>query len=127
MKEWMSRLEPPRFGELKVVYGLRVLNNARRDRHFFDASSRLAPGLRLEFLGSGRSRNVAEFTLFQLHGPASVMLPDYVGMRYESIPGFERVWADGGRLQDSFGHYSITFSDLEAKTMSGNDAVDMSG
>jgi hypothetical protein len=117
------REPPPTFGELKNIYGLRVLDNSWRSRSSFDAVGHVVPGLHFYFGRPAGARNVDEFTLGNLSGPASVILPEYIGMIYERIPGFFMAWGHGGFFDDSYGHYVVTFSHVNQRRLGTNDDV----
>jgi len=100
------------FGQLQPRYDLKVDNAQRDDKSGFFAVSGKIPELVLSF---ERSSDAAEDTtatatakLDELSGPASVMLPDYVGVAFEKIPGFLANRGYDGTINDSFGSYSVT-------------------
>jgi len=112
------------FGQLQVKYGLKIDDNLPKDEYSFEGVSARIPGLVFEFTKDSADADTAA-DLNSLSGPASVMLPEYVGVAFDKIPGFVMDRGNGGHLNDSYGDYTITQSGGTLKSLAADASVYM--
>ena len=112
------------FDSMKALYGLQIVSQMGG----ITAKSAKIPGVTFVFgnYGSDMGKDDGPLTLEYVGAPASLMLPEYVGMSITKIPIYD-TQQNGGNVQfsDQYGGYLVA-SPLKPGILSAGDTVSMS-
>jgi hypothetical protein len=111
---------------VKARYELGIVGDITDDKYHFAAVSGKVAGVKFYFVVQARGGRDGA-VLDSLSGTASVLLPDYVGLKFSEIPGFVMDRGNGGRIWDSVGYFTINFADVNETAMDADDEVYVSG
>jgi len=117
-------VDQPSFNDLAYQFGLQPEDTGGLNNVMY-ASSDTVVGLEFDF-GNTFDLSLTDpktFPLLGVSAPASLLLPEYVGMRFADIPIFLEVRGPNVQMQDDYGAYQITVADPEV--LGADDSVYM--
>jgi len=112
------------FNDLVEEYGLEAQDTGGLNNVLY-ATSTTIPGLEFDFSNDYNSSltDPQTFPLVGVSGPASLLLPEYVGMKFTNIPIFLEERGPNVQMQDDIAAYQITVADPQV--LSADDSVYM--